>query len=109
MIGKRVIRGVHGNLLRLPCSSPAKIPYPYPAAHFRSLTEAESQKSKTKNLGLKTQNCSSVRRFAIYQKRDLQLQDMAILAEAKSDQLYAADIARFPIGSLDRLIRLVGS
>src|SRR5260370_23133022 len=54
------------------------------------------------------EKCSSVRWFAVNQQRDLQLQDVAILAEAKSHQLHAADVARFPIGSLERRIRLIG-
>src|SRR6267378_7898389 len=51
--------------------------------------------------------CGSVRRFAVDQKRDLQLQDVAILAEAKLHQLHAANVARFPLGSLDRLIGFI--
>src|SRR5260370_23354771 len=52
--------------------------------------------------------CGSIRWLAVDQQRDLQLQDVAILAEAKSHQLHTADVARLPIGSLDRLIGLIG-
>src|ERR1700675_2780429 len=54
------------------------------------------------------ENCSSIRRFAVDQKGDLQLQDVAIFAEAESHQLHTSDVARFPIRSFDRLFGLIG-
>src|SRR5712692_4547918 len=54
------------------------------------------------------EKCSLVRWLAVDENRDLQFQDVTIFAEAKSHQLHAADVARFPIGSLERLVGLIG-
>src|SRR6266705_3942079 len=50
----------------------------------------------------------SIRRLAVGQERELQFEDVALLAEAKTDELHCADVARFPIGSFERLVRFVG-
>src|SRR6266478_6367972 len=52
--------------------------------------------------------CGSVGRFAVDENGDLQLQHVAIFAEAESHQLHATDVARFPFWSLKRLFRLIG-
>src|SRR6267142_1537678 len=54
------------------------------------------------------EDCRSVRRFAVDEQRDLQFQDVATFAEAKFYQLHAADVARFPLGSFERLFGLIG-
>src|ERR1700722_1300976 len=54
-------------------------------------------------------DCSSIRWFAVDQKRKLHLQEVAILAEPKFHQLHAAEVFRFPIGSFQRLIGLVSN
>src|SRR6267142_4617293 len=54
------------------------------------------------------EDCRSVSRFAVDEQRNLKLQDMATLAKAKFHQLHAADVARFPLGSFERLIRFIG-
>ena len=74
----------------------------YPGSPRLSLNKAMKafRHPKPKNKQPKTENCSSVRRFTVDQQGDLELQDVAILAEAKSNQLHAANAARFPLGSL---------
>src|SRR5713101_9665276 len=51
---------------------------------------------------------SSVRRLAVGQERELQFEDVALLAETKPHELHCANIARFPIGSFERPVRFVG-
>src|SRR5260370_34831724 len=50
----------------------------------------------------------SIRRLAVGQERELQFEDVALLAEAKTDELHCADVARFPLGSLERLVGRIG-
>src|SRR6266478_3418062 len=52
--------------------------------------------------------CASIGWFAVDENRDLQLQDMAVLAKSKLHQLHAAHVARFPLGSFQRLIGFIG-
>jgi len=49
-----------------------------------------------------------VRRFAVDQKRDLQLQDVAIFAEAKSQPIARCRRRAFSTRGLERLLRLIG-
>src|ERR1700674_966601 len=54
------------------------------------------------------EDCSSIDWFAVDQEGKLHLQEVAILAEPKFHHLHAAEVFRFPIGSFQRLIWLIG-
>src|SRR2546430_769087 len=49
-----------------------------------------------------------VHRLAVGLQRDLQLQNVAVLAEAERDLLHRADVTRLPIWRFERLAGLVG-
>src|SRR5260370_40988048 len=77
---------------------------------IRSLSRLSPARSASRGISvcIAAEKCSLVRWLAVDENRDLQFQDVTIFAEAKSHQLHAADVARFPLGSLEWLLRFVG-
>src|SRR5216683_7706518 len=77
---------------------------------IRSLSRLSPERSASRGISvcIVAERYSLVRRLAIGQERELQFEDVAFFAEAKSHQLHAADVARFPLGSLEWLLRFVG-
>src|ERR1700676_3297563 len=51
---------------------------------------------------------TSIRRFAVGAQRDLQFQNMPVLAEPEADALNWAYVAIFPLGDFQRLLGRVG-
>jgi hypothetical protein len=58
-------------------------------------------------VGVMPTETSSIGRFAVGQERDLEFQERAVFAEAKTNPLHGADVPRFPFRRVDGLLRFV--